>query len=403
VEAVTAQVREGSCFGSPTETEIRLAEIITSRVPGVEQVRFTNCGTEAVMAAVKAARAYTGRHKIAKFEGCFHGAYDYLEVSLDPTAETGGDVRAPRPVPYSPGASPGILDDVVVMPFNDLDAASAIIEREREALACVVVDPVPNRIGMIPPRPGFLAGLRDITRRHQILLLSDEVISFRLAYEGAQSLFGYEADLTTFGKVIGGGYPVGAIGGPAEIMSVFDGTRGKARVPHAGTFNANPVTMTAGIATLEQLAPDTFDHLNAMGEAVRSRLNALFRSSGFEAQASGAGSIFRILLTSAPLSDYRSALVCADRKAAGYDLYMGLLARGVALTNTLLGCISTPMTMREVDVLVSAVADWIKEHRARGGDSGEGGSPLASSGTACTGRPRQAATRCLPKNRRRTT
>jgi glutamate-1-semialdehyde 2,1-aminomutase len=333
-------------------------------VAGVEQVRFTNCGTEAVMAAVKATRAYTGRHKIAKFEGCFHGAYDYMEVSLDPSPETGGDRRAPKPVRYSPGASPGILDDVVVMPFNDLDATKAIIERERENLACVIVDPMPNRIGMIPAKPGFLLGLREITRRHRIMLLSDEVITFRLAYHGAQSLFGYEPDLTTFGKVIGGGYPVGAIGGPAKVMAVFDGTHGKAKVPHAGTFNANPVTMTAGVATLEQVTPATFNYLDKLGEAVRSRLNALFRSTGFEAQASGAGSIFRILLTSAPLSDYRSALVSPERKAIGHDLYMGLLARGVALTNTLVGCISTPMTMQEVDTLVAAVEEWIQSPRA---------------------------------------
>lgn len=361
VEAVTAQVQSGSCFGSPTETEIRLAEIITSRAASVEQVRFTNCGTEAVMAAIKAARAYTGRHKIAKFEGCFHGAYDYVEVSLDPSPETGGDSRAPKPVRYSPGASSGILDDVVVMPFNDLEAVETIIERERANLACVIVDPMPNRIGMIPARPGFLPGVRKITRRHGILMISDEVITFRLGYHGAQSIFGYDADLTTFGKVIGGGYPVGAVGGLARVMSVFDGARGKAKMPHAGTFNANPVTMTAGIATLEQLTPESIDYLNGLGEGVCGRLNALFQRTGFEAQASGAGSIFRILMTSGPLINYRSTLLPAERRAIAHDLYLGLLARGVALTNTLLGCISMPMSVREVDVLVNAVEDWIRQ------------------------------------------
>ena len=361
VEAVIAQVQQGSCFGSPTETEIRLAELITSRVATVENIRFTNSGTEAVMAAVKAARAYTDRRKVGKFEGCYHGAYDYVEVSLDPTPEAGGDPRAPKPVLYSPAASPGILEDVVVMPFNDLEATETIIEREKDSLACVIVDPMPNRIGMIPANPGFLSRVRAITRRHRILMISDEVITFRLAYNGAQSAYGYDADLTALGKAIGGGYPVGAVGGLAEVMSVFDVSRGKAKMPHAGTFNANPVTMTAGIATLEQLTPESIGYLNSLGEAVRSRLNALFQRTRFEAQVSGAGSLFRILMTSRPLLNYRSTLVPPERKAIAQDLYLGLLARGVALTNTLLGCISMPMTMREVNVLVDAVEDWIRE------------------------------------------
>lgn len=363
VEAVIDQVQRGSCFSWPTESEIRLAEILRERVASVEVVRFTNSGSEAVMVAVKAARAYTGRRKIAKFEGCYHGAYDYVEVSLDPTPEAGGDPRSPRPVLYSPGASPGILDDVVVMPFNDLDATEAILEREKDSLAAVIVDPVPNRAGLMPASPGFLPALREITRRHGTLLIADEVITFRLSYHGAQSLFGFDPDLTTFGKVIGGGYPVGGVGGSAEVMSVFDPTRGKPKMPHYGTFNANPVTMVAGVATLEQLTPESFGHLNGLGEAVRSRLNALFQRTGFDAQATGMGSIFRILMTSRPLVDYRSSLVPPERRELAQDLYMGLLARGVAITNTGLGCISMPMTMAEVDRLVEAVEDWIHEKK----------------------------------------
>jgi glutamate-1-semialdehyde 2,1-aminomutase len=250
---------------------------------------------------------------------------------------------------------------VVVMPFNDLEATEAIIESERDNLACVVVDPMPNRIGMIPANPGFLSRVRAITRRHRILMVSDEVITFRLAYNGAQSVYGYDADLTTFGKVIGGGYPVGAVGGLAEVMSVFDVSRGKAKVPHAGTFNANPVTMVAGFATLEQVTPDAICYLNKLGEAVRTRLSTIFQRTGFEAQVSGAGSLFRILMTSKPIVNYRSTLLPQERRAIAQDLYLGLLARGVALTNTLLGCISMPMTIREVDALVNAVEDWIRE------------------------------------------
>lgn len=360
-EAVVAQLQKGSAFAWPTESEIRLSEIITSRVASVEQIRFTNSGTEAVMMAVKAARAYTGRRKVAKFEGCYHGGYEYVEVSLDPTPEAGGNPKSPNSVLYSNSSSPNILDDVVVMPFNDLEAVEAILEREKDSIAAVIVDPVPNRAGLILAKPGFLPAIREITRRYGMLLIADEVITFRLAYNGAQSHFGFQADLTTFGKVIGGGYPVGAVGGSAEVMSVFDPSHGKPKTPHAGTFNANPVTMVAGIATLEQLTPESYDYLNGLGDVLRSRLNELFQRKGFDAQATGAGSIFRILMTSKPLSDYRSTLVSPERRALYNDLYVGMLARGVAITNTGLGSTSAPMTMKEIDRLVDAVEDWVKE------------------------------------------
>jgi glutamate-1-semialdehyde 2,1-aminomutase len=361
VEAVVAQVRKGSAFAWPTESEVQLAEILTSRVESVETVRFTNSGTEAVMNAVKAARAFTGRPKIAKFEGCYHGAYDYVEVSMDPSPEQGGDPRAPRPVLYTRGSSPGILQDVVVMPFNDLEACEAILAKEKDSVAAVIVDPMPNRAGLIPARPGFLPGLREITRRYGILLIADEVITFRLGYHGTQPVFGFKADLTTFGKVIGGGYPVGGIGGSAEVMAVFDPTGGKPKLPHAGTFNANPVTMVAGIATLELMTPQKYAYLDELGQAARSRLSALFERTGFEAQVTGSGSLFRIILSRRPLVDYRSSLTSPEAKAASQSLYMGLMARDIAITNTLFGSMSTPMTMKEIDTLVEAVSDTIGE------------------------------------------
>ncbi len=361
VEAVVAQVRKGSAFAWPTESEVRLAEILTGRVESVETVRFTNSGTEAVMNAVKAARAFTGRPKIAKFEGCYHGAYDYVEVSMDPSPEQGGDPRAPRPVLYTRGSSPGILEDVVVMPFNDLEACEAILAKEKDSVASVIVDPMPNRAGLIPARPGFLPGLREITRRYGMLLIADEVITFRLGYHGTQPVFGFKADLTTFGKVIGGGYPVGGVGGSAEVMAVFDPTRGRPKLPHHGTFNANPVTMVAGVATLELMTPQKYAYLDELGQAARSRLSALFDRTGFEAQVTGAGSLFRIILSRRPLVDYRSSLTSPEAKAAAHRLYMGLMARGIAITNVLLGSMSTPMTMKEIDSLVEAVSDTIGE------------------------------------------
>jgi glutamate-1-semialdehyde 2,1-aminomutase len=361
VEAVVAQIRNGSAFAWPTECEIRLAEILTNRVESVERIRFTNSGTEAVMIALKAARAFTGRPRIAKFEGCYHGAYDYMEVSLDPTPERWGDPKDPRPVAYTPGAAPSILQDVVVLPFNHLEACEAILTRERDSLAAVIVDPVPNRAGLIPPKPGFLPGLRKITSRYGILLIADEVIAFRLGYHGAQSVFGFKPDLTTFGKVIGGGYPVGGVGGSAEVMSVFDPTKGKPRVPHYGTFNANPVSMVAGITTLELMTQGNYAYLDELGQAARSRLSELFERSGFDAQVTGTGSLFRIIMSRQPLVDYRSSLVSAEASTIGRRLYFGLMARGVALMSNLFGCLSTPMTMKEIDGLLDAVDDTIRE------------------------------------------
>jgi glutamate-1-semialdehyde 2,1-aminomutase len=329
----------------------------------VERVRFANSGSEAVMVAVKGARAYTGRRKIAKFEGCYHGAYDYVEASLDSTPDGGGDARAPRPVLYSRGSSPGILEDVVVMPFNDLESVESALAKEKDDVAAVIVDPMPNRAGLLAPKPGFLPGLREITRRLGMLLISDEVITFRLGYHGAQGVYGYEADLTTFGKVIGGGFPVGAVGGSAEVMSVFDPSQGKPRMPHYGTFNANPVTMVAGVATLEQVTPEQLDHLNGLGERLRSRLNQLFQRKGFDGQVTGAGSLFRIMLTSKPLANYRDSLLPRPRKALYQDLFLGLMARGIAITDTGLGCLSTPMTTAETGRLVDAVEDWLGQNR----------------------------------------
>jgi glutamate-1-semialdehyde 2,1-aminomutase len=366
VEAVIAQVQKGSTFSWPTESEIRLAEILTSRVESVERIRFTNSGTEAVMCAVKAARAFTGRPKIAKCEGCYHGAYDYMEVSLEPTPEQGGDAKAPRSVTYASGASRNILQDVVVLPFNDLEACEAILVKEKDHLAAVIVDPMPSRVGLIPAKPGFLPGLREITRRYGMLLIADEVITFRLGYHGAQPLFKFRADLTTFGKVIGGGYPVGGVGGSAEVMSVFDPTKGKPKLPHYGTFNANPVTMVAGIATLEIMTPKAYAHLDELGQAARSRLVAMFERIGFEAQVTGSGSLFRIIMSRWPLVDYRSSLVSDAAKAIGQQLYLSLMARGVALTNNLLGSISTAMNIQEVETLVDAVEDTLSELKEQG-------------------------------------
>ena len=231
------------------------------------------------MMALKAARAHTGRPKIAKCEGAYHGSYDYAEVSLDPTPEAWGR-NAPVSVAYAKGTPENVLADVVTIPFNDTEAAVSLIREHGAGLACVLVDPMPNRAGLAPADRAYLEALRKVTREVGALLIFDEVITFRLGYRGAQGIWNIDPDLTTLGKIIGGGFPVGAIGGHRDVMAVFDPRPGKPALPHGGTFSANPVTMRAGIAAMELLDDAAFARLDAMGEAVRSGIDAAFKRHG---------------------------------------------------------------------------------------------------------------------------
>ena len=296
----------GSAFGLPTESEVELAELLASRLPSVEQVRFTNSGTEAVMMALKAARAFTGRPKIAKCEGAYHGSYDYAEVSLDPTPEAWGR-NAPVSVAYARGTPDNVLADVVTIPFNDAEAAVSLIREHGAELACVLVDPMPNRAGLAPADQTYLEALRRVTREVGALLIFDEVITFRLGYRGAQGVWGIDPDLTTLGKIIGGGFPVGAVGGRKEFMAVFDPSRGKPALPHGGTFSANPVTMRAGLAAMELLDEAAFARLDAIGSAVRSGIDDAFRRHGVPGGTVGLGSLLKVHFADHPVRDYRSA------------------------------------------------------------------------------------------------
>jgi glutamate-1-semialdehyde 2,1-aminomutase len=354
-EAATERLARGSCFPLPTPEEVELAALLVDRLPSVDQVRFTNSGSEAVMTAIKAARAFTGRHRIAKCEGAYHGSYDYVEVSLGPRPDEWGPLEAPRSVAYARSMPPAVADDVVVIPFNHPEAAVACIERAAASLAAVVIDPMPNRVGLLPATPEFLRAIRDVTRAHDILLIFDEVISFRLGYHGAQGAFGIEPDLTTLGKIIGGGLPVGAVGGQAAVMAVFDPRGGQPAVPHAGTFNANPVTMAAGLAAMRQMDREAFHRLDEMGAALRGAVADTYRARKVAGGVSGRGSLFRLHGTDRPLVDYRSVVSApqaADRVAR---VVRHLIDHGVLVSITGLGCLSTPMTGTEIETFVGAL------------------------------------------------
>jgi len=359
-EAVLRRVALGTAFTMPTPEEVELAELITGRVAYVEQIRFCNSGSEAVMLAVKAARGFTGRHKIAKFEGSYHGIYDYVQVSEGPTPDVWGEADAPASI-IEPGTPESVARDVVVLPWNRPEACRKLIERNKNELAAVLVDPMPLGIGMIAPRPGFLPWLREETARHGILLIADEVLNFRLDYHGACHPHGITPDLTTFGKIIGGGFPVGAVAGSRRCMSVFDHT-GALKVHHGGTFNANPVTIVAGLETMRQMTTEAFDRLNALGEYVRDRLRRLFRDTGRPAQVCGAGSMFLAHLTSGDLVDFRSLRGFSRTNPIYSDLCHKMLEYGFILSpRGIFGCLSTPMNEAELDGLVAALGRALSE------------------------------------------
>jgi glutamate-1-semialdehyde 2,1-aminomutase len=359
VDAVVKQVRLGASFAAPTIEEVRLAEVICERLPSAERVRFTNSGSEAVMLALKAARAYTGRPKIAKCEGAYHGAYDPVEVSLSPTPDEWGD-SDPIPHVSVKGTPRGVVDDVVVLPFNDPAAAERIITAHASGLAAIIVDPLPRRVGLVPATREFLDTLRALTKRYGIVFIFDEVISFRIGFRGAQGAFGVMPDLTTLGKIVGGGFPVGAVAGSYELLAVTDPRKPRPELPHSGTFNGNPVTMVAGLATLSLLDRQAFAALDDLGERVRGGLRAALTSAGVEGSVTGLASLFVIHLGRVEPRDYRSGLPTPEAGARLEALFVHLLSSGFLFTPDGFGALSTVLTGSDVDVFADAVAAGLR-------------------------------------------
>lgn len=361
--AVIDQMPHGTAFGAPTESEIELAELLVGRLPSVEQIRFANSGTEAVMMAIKAARAFTGRPKIVKIEGAYHGSYDFAEVSLDSSPANWGDL--PASTPYARGTPRGVLDDVIAVPFNDVEALRAVFAAHGEAIAGVLIDPMPNRAGLIPARKDYLDAMAEVARAAGALVVFDEVISFRLSHSGAQGLWDIAPDLTALGKIIGGGFPVGAVGGRAEVMAVFDPTRGKPALPHGGTFTANPVTMRAGLAAMKALTPESFARLDRLGALLREGIAASLARHGLAGQCVGLGSLFKVHFTALPVTDYRSVYPGPAERKKLDAFHKGLLDRGVLSASYGLFALSTPMTEGDGQAILSAIDGTLGEIAAR--------------------------------------
>ena len=357
VSALTKQASKGTSFAGPTELQARLAKILCERVPSLDSVRFVNSGSEATMHTLRAARAFTGKHKIAKMEGGYHGAHEYTSISFRIPSDR-LDTDGPVTVADYPGQPPSILEDVIILPVNDIERCQQILRENADHLACVIVEPIASVLGYVPCSTEFLIGMRQITEELGILLIYDEVQTLRVAPGGAQELLGVIPDLTAMGKIVGGGMPAGAFGGRQDIMDLFDPRDGGAILMHAGTFNSNPMTMVAGEVTLKALTPNMYEHLDKMGDMTRAKLKAVFDELEIPAQITGIASFFGIHFNTEKITDNRVA--AKDDTELKRALTLGLLNDGIMLGGT----VCTLTTETEVDKLVDGVREVM--YRVRG-------------------------------------
>ena len=348
VEAVTAAARNGTSYGIPSPLEVRLAELVADRIPSVERVRMVNSGTEATMSAIRLARGATGRAKIVKFIGCYHGHVDSLLVQA-------GSGVATLATPDSAGVPASFTQETIAVGFNDLGAVRLAFDRFPGQIGAVIVEPVGGNAGVLLPAPGFLAGLRDITRQAGAVLIFDEVMTgFRVARGGAQELYGVRPDLTCLGKILGGGLPVGAFGGPAELM---DQLAPLGPVYQAGTLSGNPLAMAAGIATLEALdAPGVYQEVERAAARLADGLEQAAAAHGIPHRLNRVGSMFSLFFTDQPVADFRSA--AASDRARFARFFHGMLDRGVYLAPSPFeaGFVSLAHGPEEIDRTLAAAA-----------------------------------------------
>ncbi len=322
VAAITEQAGRGTSFGAPTELESEIARLVTAAMPAVELVRFVSSGTEATMSAVRLARAYTGRPKVIKFAGCYHGHADEFLVQAGSGVATLG-------LPDSPGVPAAATADTLSAPYNDLVAVATLLEQHAEQVAAIIVEPVAGNMGLVPPAEGYLPGLRRLADQHGALLIFDEVMTgFRVAYGGAQARYGVTPDLTCLGKVIGGGLPAAAYGGRREIMELVAPA---GPVYQAGTLSGNPLAMVAGITTLRAIGqPGVFERLEQVATALRDGFAGAARATGVPLQAAAVGSMWGFFFADAPVADYAAAKQRADT-ARYARFFHAMLDRGVYL------------------------------------------------------------------------
>lgn len=342
VEAIASQAARGTVHGTANALQVELAEVLRRRVPSVERLRFCNSGTEATMGALRAARAFTGKAGVLKMAGGYHGSHDQAAVGHAPPWEQ-----------LPPGVSPGAAGEVIVGRFNDLDRTASLIRAHRDRLAAVIVEPMLGS-GALVAGPEFLHGLRAVTSECDVLLILDEVITFRLGVGGLQGAFGVTPDLTSLGKIMGGGLPVGAFGGRADVMATYDPAR-PGTIAHSGTYNGNAATMAAGLAALAPFGEAAVAALNTSGDTLRARLNAVIARTDVEAVVTGYGSLMQLHFTAPPVETPDAA-----RRADGRLvklMHLALANRGVFSSTRQLYVVPTVATGAELDVFVAAFAE----------------------------------------------
>jgi len=361
VGAVGEPLLKGTAFTVGTVSEVLFAEQMIQRCSSFEKIRFVNSGTEAVMSCIKAARAFTGKPKIAKVEGSYHGLYDYAEVSQTAKPENWGNVDEPSSVPVSYGTPQAALDDVIVIPFNDTERALSILDKHKDEVAGLLIDLLPHRIGVIPAEHKFVEALRKWTSENNSLLIFDEVITFRTNFDGAQGSYKSKPDLTAMGKMIGGGFPVGALAGRADVMDVMDPTDGPAKFPHYGTFSANPVTMTAGRIALQWFDEQAVIRLNKLGDMARNAIAEAIDVAGIDACVTGAGSMFRVHFKAEAPHDYRSAFMTAEESAKLETFLNYVFDNGLLLIETGTGFLSTPMKSADIEKMAEIMLEGFRK------------------------------------------
>ena len=361
VRAVMEQVPKGASYAAPLESQTLLAEMICDQMKSVEQIRFCNSGTEATMNAIRAARILTGKSKIVKMEGGYHGTHDLGELSFSPPLDQAGPVEKPRTVPQSKGTPKSICDEVIVVPFNNKGVTEKVIRENQHEIAGVIVEPMLGAAGCIVQEEGYLEFLRNLTRKLNLVLIFDEVVTFRFGPGGAQGIYPVDPDITAFGKIIGGGFPVGAFGGPREIMKIYS-PRERGSVAQSGTFNGNPITMEAGIACLKALTPEVYQRINSLGDVLRKGIGSAFGNNGMKGSATGMCSLAWPHFNSEKVSDYRSA--SKGNFQAMAIVHMALLEKGINVARRGGECsISTPMTENDVHAFVTAFEESLSEVR----------------------------------------
>jgi glutamate-1-semialdehyde 2,1-aminomutase len=351
--ALRRQIEKGTTFGAPTEPEVAMAEAIRRAVPSCEKVRLVSSGTEATMSAIRVARGFTGRAKVVKFEGCYHGHGDSLLAKAGSGVATFG-------LPDSAGVPPNLTADTLTLPYNDLPSARECFAAQGGGIACVILEPVVGNMGCVPPAPGFLAGLREITTEHGAVLIFDEVMTgFRLALGGAQERFGVKPDMTTLGKVIGGGLPMAAYGGRREIM---DCVAPVGPVYQAGTLSGNPLAVAAGLETLRMIKADpaVYGRLEERGKAVAEGLRRAAAEAGVPANVNQVGSMFTLFFTDQPVTDYASAKTSDTARFA--EFFRRMLERGVYLPPSQFEAafLSDAMTDDDIALLLHAAGESLQ-------------------------------------------